>query len=413
MKKDVPQSVTCKQCGVERVGKTNSRASRRSAAKKELCRLCGLRSSMEKRNQNMEWKEKLSVASKGKEKSIEHKKAMSISAKKRIQEIGINAGLIKYQQDKRNSPNSWTMNKRFCLERDGGRCRHCGTNKKIQVHHMNPYKKSKNNHVDNLITLCSSCHIHAEEIRMPEKTNKDLCGILLAGGRGTRLAPNSVFHNKHEMPLGPVPMIFYPLMTLRSLRVTNIMVILDRKNIGRIMEMLGDGSEFGVKLSYKVQNSSGGIAEALLLAKDFAKGKKSYVILGDNIFQKGEFDRPTKFYTDGCVFLKEIDNPVDYGVAEIKGERVIGIEEKPQAPKTNLAVTGLYVYNKDVFPIIESLEPSKRDELEISSLNDYLAKKGQLSYKIVKGTWLDAGYSHEGYVKAQVECLNRWVEELK
>ena len=278
---------------------------------------------------------------------------------------------------------------------------------------MNPFKKSKNNELDNLICLCKSCHRMAEEIRLPIKTNKDICGIILAGGRGTRLAPNSIFHNKHELPLGPVPMIFYPIMTLRDLRITNVMIILDRQRIGRIVEMLGDGSEFGMSFTYRIQNSSGGIAEALLLAKDFAKNKKSYVILGDNVFEKKEFSKPVSFFTDGCVFLKEVENPIDYGVAEINNKRVLGIEEKPVKPKTNLAVTGLYAYDKEVFSIIESLEPSKRGEMEITGLNDYLAKKGQLSYKIIKGEWLDAGYSHEGYLKAQIECMRRWVDELK
>lgn len=368
--------------------------------------------SMIKRSENRVWRENLSIASKGKKKSKAHKTALSIAAQKRVKEQGISEGLIKYYQTRKNTPNSWTINRRLALERDAGRCRHCGTNKKIEVHHMNPFKKSKNNELDNLICLCNSCHKMAEEIRLPSKTNQKLCGIVLAGGRGTRLAPNSIFHNKHELPLGPVPMIFYPIMTLRDLRITNVMIILDRQRVGRIIEMLGDGSEFGMSFTYRIQNSSGGIAEALLLAKDFAKDKKSYVILGDNIFKKKEFDRPINFFTDGCVFLKEVNNPIDYGVAEINDKRVLGIEEKPINPKTNLAVTGLYIYDKNVFSIIESLEPSKRGEMEISGLNDYLAKRGQLSYKIIKGEWLDAGYSHEGYLEAQIKCMERWVKDL-
>ena len=320
------------------------------------------RESYLKRSQNKIWRENLSIASKGKLKSEAHKIALMVPKKTKR-----DYSLIKTKYNK-DPQNSWTVNRRLALERDAGRCRHCGTNKSIQVHHMDPFKKTKNNHIDNLITLCTSHHRQAEKCRLSTKTNVGICGILLAGGKGTRLAPNSIFHNKHELPLGAVPMIYYPLLTLRSLKITNVMIILDRQRVGRIIEMLGDGSEFGMEFTYKIQNSAGGIAEALLLARDFAKNKKSYVILGDNIFEKGEFSKPINFYTEGCVFLKRVKNPIDYGVAEINNKRVLGIEEKPTNPKTNLAVTGLYVYDKDVFSIIESLEPSKRGEMEITGL---------------------------------------------
>ena len=154
------------------------------------------------------------------------------------------------------------------------------------------------------------------------------------------MSPLTLFHNKHELPLGPIPMIYHPLKTLRTLHITDVMIILDRHRAGRIMEMLGDGNEFGLSISYRIQSGAGGIAEALLLTQDFVGKRDAYVILGDNIFESREFSRDITLFTDGLVFLKEVSNAKDYGVAQIRGRRVISIEEKPQNPKTSLAVTG-------------------------------------------------------------------------
>lgn len=365
---------------------------------------------MKKRSENMAWREGLSKASHGKAKGEKHKKALSIAAQKRVSRVKVSPGLLKYQQGGiKNHPNSWTINKRLCLERDGKRCRHCATTEKLQVHHMKPFKKSGNNALTNLITLCVSCHRKAEPGRLPTSSNGRICGVLLAGGRGTRLAPITLFHNKHELPVGGIPMIFHPLNTLRAMGVLDVMVILDREGSGKICNMLGDGSEFGMDLTYRVQNGPGGIAEALSLAEDFAKKRKIFVILGDNIFSSEEFrgKKTPKFWTAGCVFLKNVNNPHDYGIADVKNGRVVGVEEKPKNPKTNLAVTGLYAYNHTIFDILKKLSPSARGELEISDLNDYLAKEKNLSFKTVENEWMDAGYSTQGYLDANMAALGK------
>lgn len=377
--------------------------------KSKLCHRCGLRKSFKKRSSNLIWRENLSKSRIGMKFSGTHKQNLSTAAKRRNRKK-VGTRNIAYNSDQ---DNSWTLNKRFVLDRDGKRCRHCGDSEKLEVHHINPFKKSKSNHIDNLITLCVRCHRRAEESRSPVSERERVCGIVLAGGRGTRLSPNTVFHNKHEMPLGAVPMIFYPIRTLRSLRVTDVLIVLDRHNVGRIMEMLGDGSEFGMSFTYRIQNNSGGIAEALSLGRDFVKDRIAYVILGDNVFEMGEFQKPVKFWTTGCVFVKEVDNPKDYGVAEVMGDKVLSVVEKPEKPKTNLAVTGLYAYRSEIFELLDSFTPSDRDELEISSLNDYLARQGALSFKTIKGVWMDAGYSVDGYVEAQRTTLRWWNEGKK
>jgi len=393
------KNTNCKDCG--RVRKVKDIKSQKSV----YCRLCGLKRSMVKRSENDEWKENLSKASKGKPKSEKHKLALRIPKKKRNKEK------IKLDYSNDNI-NSWSINKKLALERDGNRCRHCGLVDNLEVHHMDPFKKSKNNNIDNLITLCNQCHKRAEECRLLILQKNKICGVILAGGRGTRLAPITSFHNKHELPVGAVPMIFYPIRILRSLRITDVLIVLDRGRVGRIIEMLGDGSEFGMNFTYKIQNSAGGIAEALSLAENFVKNRTMYVVLGDNIFQMNEFDRPITFWSTGCVFLKEVKNPKDYGIAEIKGDRVIEVTEKPEKPKTNLAVTGLYAYQPKVFEILKNFKPSKRGELEISDLNDFLAKSKNLSYRKIEGEWMDAGYSTEGYIEANMKAL-QWIKDGK
>jgi 5-methylcytosine-specific restriction endonuclease McrA len=218
--------VKCQKCGNKRI-----LASKNRMPESPFCRSCGVRGSMEKRSKNLEWRHSLSEQKKGKRFSEEHKKKLSVSAKARVR--------FKSPEGKVNYGNSWSLNRSAVLIRDGNRCRHCGRESNLQVHHMDPYKKSKNNEQSNLITLCSRCHMRAESVRLPQKTNKDVCGIILAGGRGSRLSPASTFYNKHEMPLGAVPMIFHPVGTLRSMRVTDVMVVIGRERGGRLMEMLG------------------------------------------------------------------------------------------------------------------------------------------------------------------------------
>lgn len=315
----------------------------------------------------------------------------------------------------KNDENSNDLNfhRNFVLERDGKRCRHCGSAKNIEVHHVDPFAKSKNNHYTNLITLCKSCHMRAEEIRGMNRNKK---GIILAGGSGSRLQPLTMFHSKHELPLGTVPMIFWPLFSLRDLDVNNVTVVLDVNGIGNIPSCLGGGKQFGMNLNYIVQDGPKGIADALLKCRYNLEKEKDgfFVILGDNIFSKLEFNRNTLKHTlkNGCVFLKEVSNPFEYGVADIKDYRIISIEEKPKIPKSNFAVTGLYFYKPKIFSILDNLTPSQRDELEISDLNHFLAMEDDLDYRMIKNPWFDAGHSHYGYIEAQNAKLSEIYNEL-
>lgn len=221
-------------------------------------------------------------------------------------------------------------------------------------------------------------------------------GIILAGGKGTRLLPLTKITNKHLLPVYNKPMIYYPLETLIYAGIKNILIISGPDHAGHFLNLLGSGREFGVKLSYEVQEEAGGIAQALGLAEDFADDDKIIAILGDNIFEdKGGIKKAANDFKKqkrgAKVFLKEVDDANRFGVAEIRGEKIIGIKEKPQKPKSNLAVTGLYMYDKNVFNIIRKLKPSKRGELEITDVNNVYINKKIMSYQIVEGAWNDAG----------------------
>ncbi len=219
-------------------------------------------------------------------------------------------------------------------------------------------------------------------------------GVLLAGGRGTRLYPVTKVTNKHLLAVYNQPMIYYPLRTLVDAGMKDILVVTGPEHSGHFLNLLGSGKEFGVRLSYEVQEEAGGIAQALSLAEDFADEGRIMVILGDNIFESS-FKRAVKDFTrqkrGAKIFLKEMKGAGRFGVAEIRRRRIIGIEEKPKKPKTNLAVTGLYLYDDSVFEVIKKLKPSLRGELEITDVNNAYIRKEAMSYEIVKGEWTDAG----------------------
>ncbi|MFH1229163.1 MAG: sugar phosphate nucleotidyltransferase [Candidatus Aenigmatarchaeota archaeon] len=219
-------------------------------------------------------------------------------------------------------------------------------------------------------------------------------GVILAGGKGTRLNPLTRVTNKHLLPLYNKPMIFCPIETFVKAGIKKILIVTGGEDIGDFMQLLGSGKEFGVDLTYKVQDEAGGIAQAIQLAKDFVGEGKFAVILGDNVFEDDIKDYVKEFEGSGSgamVFLKEVDDAQRFGVAEIDGGSIVGIEEKPKNPKSNLAVTGLYMYDSKVFEIIKTLRPSARGELEISDVNSSYVKSGSLSYKILSGFWSDAG----------------------
>lgn len=222
-------------------------------------------------------------------------------------------------------------------------------------------------------------------------------GIILAGGTGSRLLPLTKVTNKHLLPVYNKPMIYYPLETLIGMGIKDILIISGPGHAGHFLNLLGSGKEFGVKLSYAIQEEAGGIAQALGLAEDFADTDAVSVILGDNIYED-KFDL-SNYKSGAKIFLKEVNDPQRFGVAEIVGDKVVSIEEKPTNPKSNFAVTGLYVYDNSVFSIIKTLKPSKRGELEITDVNNAFIKEGKMKADFVKGYWSDAG-TFESLIRA-------------
>lgn len=220
----------------------------------------------------------------------------------------------------------------------------------------------------------------------------DLRGVVLAGGSGTRLRPLTKVTNKHLLPVGQKPMIYYPIEKLTSVGVEQILIVTGVEYMGAVVGLLGSGKEFGCQFTYKVQDEAGGIAQALGLAENFAQ--RLAVILGDNIFQanlKSYADRFISQKTGARILLKQVPQPERFGVAQISGDKVINIEEKPKKPKSDYAVTGVYFYDASVFDVIRTLKPSARGELEISDVNNAYIEKGQLMYDILDGWWSDAG----------------------
>jgi glucose-1-phosphate thymidylyltransferase len=216
-------------------------------------------------------------------------------------------------------------------------------------------------------------------------------GVILAGGTGSRLYPLTKVTNKHLLPVYDKPMIYYPMETLINAGIKDIMIVSGRGHAGHFLELLGSGVDYGVHFTYEIQEKAGGIAQALSLAEDFVDGDSVTVILGDNIFQDNIEKDVANFNGGARIFLKEVTDAHRFGVAELKGEKVIGIEEKPRVPKSNFAVTGLYVYDSEVFNSIKTLKPSGRGELEITDVNNYYIKKGDMEYGILEGFWSDAG----------------------
>ena len=219
-------------------------------------------------------------------------------------------------------------------------------------------------------------------------------GIILAGGTGSRLYPLTKVTNKHLLPVGRKPMIFHPIEKLIEAGVEEILIVTGIEHMGHVVGLLGSGSSMNCRFTYKVQDEAGGIAQALALAENFTNYDSMIVILGDNIFQDSLADFTTAFKKQkqgAKIILKEVPDPCRFGVAELSGDKVISIEEKPDNPKTNWAVTGIYFYDKQVFEIIRTLKPSHRNELEITDVNKAYLRKNQMTYGFFKGWWTDAG----------------------
>ena len=219
-------------------------------------------------------------------------------------------------------------------------------------------------------------------------------GVVLAGGTGSRLFPLTKVTNKHLLPVGHAPMLWHPLWKLVEAGITEILIVTGTEHMGDVVALMGSGKDFGCRFTYKVQDEAGGIAQALGLAENFAGGTPVCVILGDNIFQDSLRPEVEAFARQGQgarILLKPVEDPQRYGVAEVKDGKVLGIEEKPKAPKSNLSVTGIYFYDATVFDIIRTVKPSGRGELEITDVNNTYIERGQMTSGTFQGWWTDAG----------------------
>ncbi|MEX2671028.1 MAG: sugar phosphate nucleotidyltransferase [Phycisphaeraceae bacterium] len=220
-------------------------------------------------------------------------------------------------------------------------------------------------------------------------------GVILAGGLGTRLRPLTLVTNKHLLPVYDKPMIYYPIQTLLNAGIDEILIVTGGEHAGDFLKLLKNGKQLGIRhLEYAYQEGEGGIADALKLAKDFADGDKICVILGDNIIEGNVRKAAGEFFTQAGgakILLKEVPDPERFGVVAMQGRQVTEIIEKPEHPPTDLAVTGIYFYDNDVFDICQTLKPSGRGELEITDVNSHYLKQGTLTHEVLEGWWTDAG----------------------
>lgn len=227
-------------------------------------------------------------------------------------------------------------------------------------------------------------------------------GIILAGGTGSRLFPLTKVTNKHLLPVGKYPMIYHSIYKLKQAAITDILVVTGKEHMGDVVGLLGSGRELGVTFTYKVQDEAGGIAQALGQAEQFVGDDQMVVVLGDNVFQDNIIKYVGHFRQQGRgakILLQQVHDPNRYGVAELSGDNIVSIEEKPVYAKSDYAVTGIYMYDNTVFDIIKTLQPSGRGELEITDVNNVYIQRQQLTYDILQGWWTDAG-THASWMKA-------------
>jgi len=229
-------------------------------------------------------------------------------------------------------------------------------------------------------------------------------GVILAGGTGSRLSPLTLVTNKHLLPVYNKPMIYYPLECMAKSGINEILVVTGGNNSGDFIRLLKNGAEFGLQnLNYTFQDGAGGIAQALGLAEHFAEGDSICLVLGDNITEYciGEAVKRFKHQGEGAkILLSQVENPKAYGVAEMDGDRVVKIVEKPKEPKSNWAVIGIYFYDNKVFEIVKTLKPSARNELEITDVNNAYIERGEMTADKIEGWWADAGENIDFYLKA-------------
>ena len=229
-------------------------------------------------------------------------------------------------------------------------------------------------------------------------------GVILAGGTGSRLFPLTKVTNKHLLPVYDKPMIYYPLECMAKAGIDEVLLVTGGNNAGDFIRLLGNGREFGLKnLNYTYQDGAGGIAQALGLAEHFAENDSICLILGDNIVEYTIRESVKRFRHQGQgakILLSQVENPRAYGVAEMEGDKVVKIVEKPKEPKSNWAVIGIYFYDGRVFDIVKTLKPSARNELEITDVNNAYIELGEMTADKVHGFWADAGENIDFYLKA-------------
>jgi len=217
-------------------------------------------------------------------------------------------------------------------------------------------------------------------------------GIILAGGRATRLRPLTAITSKQLLPVYNKPMIYYPIETLIKAGIKDILIIIAPDYSGHFLNLLGDGKEFGAHFSYAIQREPKGLADAFIIGADFIGNDNVTMILGDNIFDQDFSSEIKNFKTGGMVFAKQVDDPQRFGVVEFDSSmKAISIEEKPSSPKSNYAVVGLYTYDNQVVDIAKNLKPSDRGEIEITDINRTYLENGQLQVNIFDSLWEDAG----------------------
>jgi len=238
--------------------------------------------------------------------------------------------------------------------------------------------------------------------------NTMIKGVILAGGKGTRLFPLTKVTNKHLLPVGKEPMIYHPVKQLVGARIREILIVTSTDHMGDVVNLLGSGNDFSCDFTYKVQEQSLGIAHALGLAENFAAGERIAVLLADNVFQRTiePYVEDFKRQQEGArVLLKSVNDPQRFGIAALDEYQVLSIEEKPKQPKSNYAVVGAYFYDSHVFDIIRGISLSERGEYEITSVNNEYIGRGQLEYNIVQGGWTDAG-TFESWLEANQMLLS-------
>ncbi len=220
-------------------------------------------------------------------------------------------------------------------------------------------------------------------------------GVVLAGGLGSRLRPLTIVTNKHLLPVYDKPMIYYPIQALVNAGINDILLVTGGNSAGDFLKLLGNGKAFGLKhLNYTYQEGEGGIADALALAEHFAAGEPLCIILGDNIIEGNICDAVRAYRHQGGgakIMLKKVEDPQRFGVPELDNRRVVRIEEKPAAPKSDYAVIGVYMYDTEVFNIIKTLKPSNRGELEITDVNNAYIERNEMTWEELDGWWTDAG----------------------